>query len=153
MCKENTCCVTGHRDIPEEKISYVQNQLRQEALRAIQSGYTRFLSGFASGADLIFAEIIRELKKEYPITLEAVLPYLGRVKSPDQTFQRLLKACDSVYVQSVEYNKSCFMTRNRYMVNHSALVIAVYDGRRSGGTAATVRYAHKMERAVREVRI
>ena len=45
MDKEYTCCVTGHRDIPADKIQYVQMQLRQELLQAIQSGYTHFISG------------------------------------------------------------------------------------------------------------
>lgn len=33
------------------------------------------------------------------------------------------------------------MRRNRYMVNQSQRIIAVYDGRLCGGTAATVWYA------------
>lgn len=33
------------------------------------------------------------------------------------------------------------MIRNHYMVDHSQRVIAVYDGRSGGGTAATIRYA------------
>ena len=49
MDKEHTCCVTGHRNIPADKIQYVQMQLRQELLQAIQSGYTHFISGFAAG--------------------------------------------------------------------------------------------------------
>lgn len=73
MDKEHTCCVTGHRNIPADKIQYVQMQLRQELLQAIQSGYTHFISGFASGVDLIFAGIVSELKQEHPITLEAAI--------------------------------------------------------------------------------
>lgn len=42
MDKEHTCCVTGHRNIPADKIQYVQIQLRQELLQAIQRG-TRIL--------------------------------------------------------------------------------------------------------------
>lgn len=57
----------------------------------------------------------------------------------------LLKECDSVKVHTDRYSKSCYIVRNRYMVDCSALVIAVHDGRKSGGTAATIRYAHKME--------
>ena len=74
MDKEHTCCVTGHRNIPADKIQYVQIQLRQELLQAIQSGYTHFISGFAAGVDLIFAGIVADLKREYPITLEAAIP-------------------------------------------------------------------------------
>ena len=44
MDKKHTCCVTGHRDIPADKIQYVQMQLRQELLQAIQSGYTHLVT-------------------------------------------------------------------------------------------------------------
>ena len=151
MDKERTCCVTGHRNIPADKIQYVQIQLRQELLQAIQSGYTHFISGFAAGVDLIFAGIVADLKREYPITLEAAIPYPGRMNTPDEVFQCLLKECDIVKVHTDRYSKSCYMVRNRYMIDCSALVIAVHDGRKSGGTAATIKYAHKMERDVREI--
>lgn len=151
MDREHTCCVTGHRDIRADKIQYVQTQLRQELLQAIQSGYTHFISGFAAGVDLIFAGIVADLKHEYPITLEAAIPYQDRVKSPDKTFQCLLKECDIIKVHTDRYSKSCFMVRNRYMVDCSALVNAVHDSRKSGGTAATISYAHRMNRDVREI--
>ena len=116
MDKEYTCCVTGHRNIPADKIQYVQMQLRQELLQAIQSGYTHFISGFAAGVDLIFAGIVAGLKSKYPITLEAAIPYLGRMDTPDKAFQRLLKECDIVQVHTDQYSKGCYMVRNRYMV-------------------------------------
>ena len=153
MDKEHTCCVTGHRDIPADKIQYVQMQLRQELLQAIQSGYTHFISGFAAGVDLIFAGIVADLKREYPITLEAAIPYPGRMNTPDEVFQCLLKECDIVKVHTDRYSKSCYMVRNRYMIDCSALVIAVHDGRKSGGTAATIKYARQMERDVSEIEL
>ena len=153
MDKEHTCCVTGHRNIPADKIQYVQMQLRQELLQAIQSGYTHFISGFASGVDLIFAGIVSELKQEHPITLEAAIPYPGRMNTPDKEFQRLLKECDIVKVHAEQYSKSCYMVRNHYMVDCSTLVIAVHDGRKSGGTAATIRYANLMGCTLREIKL
>ena len=45
------------------------------------------------------------------------------------------------------------MIRNRYMVNCATLVIAVHDGRKTGGTAATIQYAHKNECIVREINL
>lgn len=153
MDKEHTCCVTGHRNIPADKIQYVQMQLRQELLQAIQSGYTHFISGFAAGVDLIFAGIVADLKREYPITLEAAIPYPSRMNTPDEVFQCLLKECDIVKVHTDRYSKSCYMVRNRYMIDCSALVIAVHDGRKSGGTVATIRYANRKGCDLREVRL
>lgn len=153
MDKEQTCCVTGHRDIPSNRVEVIRAKLRQEVLNAISEGYTHFISGFAAGTDLIFAEVVAELKDKYAITLEAAIPYPGRMNTPDTTFHRLIKECDMVKVHSALYSKSCYMVRNRYMVDSSALVIAVHDGRKIGGTAATIRYAHKRERVVREINL
>ena len=141
MGTEKTCCVTGHRDIPAEQMDRIQKLLRQEILVAIEDGYTHFISGFAAGADLLFADIVAELKEIYPITLEAAIPYPGRMKTPDETFQRLIRCCDTVKIHSDSYFKGCYMRRNRYMVDQSQRVVAVYNGRPTGGTAATVRYA------------
>ena len=141
MDKEKTCCVTGHREIPAERAGRIRELLHQEILTAIADGYTHFISGFADGADLLFAEIVAELKEIYPITLEAAIPYPGRMKTPDKTFQRLIRCCDIVKIHSNAYSKGCYMRRNRYMVDQSQRVIAVYDGRPTGGTAATLRYA------------
>lgn len=145
MEKIKTCCVTGHRDIPEEQKIKIDELLHREILMAIEDGYTHFISGFAAGADLLFAEIVNELKASYPITLEAAIPYPGRMKSPDKTFQRLIRCCDVVKIHADAYFKSCYMRRNCYMVDQSQRIIAVYDGRCTGGTAATVRYAKGKE--------
>ena len=59
-----TCCVTGHRDIPVEKKDFVEEALRREVASAIEDGYTRFISGFAEGADLMFAAVVAEAKKK-----------------------------------------------------------------------------------------
>lgn len=141
MNQEKNCCVTGHRDIPAAQMDRIQELLRREILAAIEDGYSHFISGFAAGADLLFAEIVAELREAYPITLEAAIPYPGRMKTPDKTFQRLIRCCDTVKIHSDGYFKGCYMRRNRYMVDQSQRVIAVYDGRPTGGTAATVRYA------------
>ena len=143
MEKEHTCCVTGHRTIPDEKAPLVQRQLKVAVVDVITQGYTHFISGFAQGVDLMFAEIVAGLKETHAITLEAAIPCPSRMKTPDETFQRLVVCCDVVRILSDHYFKGCYMRRNRYMVDQSSLVIAVWDGRETGGTAATVRYAQK----------
>ncbi len=52
-----------------------------------------------------------------------------------------------VYV-SREYSKGCMLERNRYLVDHAACLLAVYNGEWRGGTAMTVRYARKLERKI-----
>lgn len=148
MDHQKTCCVTGHRDLSEEQRARIDELLRKEILLAIEDGYTHFISELAAGADLLFAEIVNELKVSYPITLEAAIPYPGRMKTSDKTFQRLIRCCDIVKVHAAAYFKGCYMRRNCYMVDQSQRVIAVCDGRSTGGTAATVRYAKGKEMRV-----
>ena len=82
------------------------------------------------------------LKQEYPyLTLEAALPYALRVRTNDPEFHRLFSRCDKVTVLAPSYHAGCYGKRNRYMVDASQRVIAVYDGRKTGGTASTLRYA------------
>ncbi len=151
---EKTCCVTGHRDIPKEYLDYVEQELRREVQAAIEDGFTRFISGFAEGVDLMFAAIVVEEKARHPgLFLEAAIPYPGRLKTKDQQFQKLLKACDGIKVVCNTYSKSCFFQRNRYMVAESQRVIAVYDGREQGGTLFTMRDAHAAGREARMIRI
>ena len=40
--KGKTCCITGHRDIPPDKLSYVEEELRKAVKEAIEDGFTLF---------------------------------------------------------------------------------------------------------------
>ena len=40
------------------------------------------------------------------------------------------------------------LDRNRYMVDHAGTLLAVYNGEHRNGTAATVRYAQKLDRKI-----
>ena len=151
---EKTCCVTGHRIISAACISYVEQELRREVQTAIDDGYTRFISGFADGTDLIFAAIVAEEKKRHPeLSLEAAIPYAGRLKTRDTRFHELLRACDGIQAVCQTYIPSCFMQRNRYMAGQAHRVIAVYEGRERGGTMFTMREAHKLGKEVRLIKI
>lgn len=49
---------------------------------------------------------------------------------------------------SHDYYDGCMLDRNRRLVDAADLLLAVYNGERRGGTAATVRYARKLGRRV-----
>lgn len=107
---KKTCCVTGHRDIPAERIADVEQALRWEILAAIEDGYTRFVSGFAEGTDLMFAALVAEQMESHPeLFLEAAIPYAGRMKTKNKQFHELLLACNGVKVVCREYAPSCFL--------------------------------------------
>ena len=74
--KEKVCGVTGHREIPAEYMEQAEQGLRREIEKAIADGYTYFISGFADGADQLFARIVLEKAKENPaLRLEAAIPF------------------------------------------------------------------------------
>ncbi len=148
------CCITGHRDIPADKVEYVKTKLKEEIEKAIVDGFTMFITGMAEGVDLLFAELVIEQKAQHPdLFLEAAIPYANRLKAKDPLFQKCLAACDGFKVIQKEYKSDCFMNRNRYMVSLSSRIIAVYDGREKGGTLFTMRYAHTLDKEVREIQI
>ena len=117
-----TCCVTGHRDLPQKEIGRVKAALRREIDSAV-------------------AELI------------AVIPYQKRLDSlmtKGRTYE-MLEACADVVVMQEKCHPSVYSHRNRYMVEHSDRVIAVYDGREKGGTVRPIRFAHQMKKVLREI--
>ena len=153
----NKCvCFTGHRP---EKLSLAEDEvkagLRLEISKAISEGYTTFLTGMAQGVDLWAGEIVCELRDSGSnIYLVAADPYRGFGKgwqSPwKQLHQQILDQADQVESVCSSYNKGCFMARNKWLVDHSTLVIAVYNGE-PGGTKNTIDYAKKQGVEVRFV--
>lgn len=83
MDKRFTCCVTGHRRIPTDQVEFIKAELEKAVFAAVERGYTHFISGFAAGVDLMFAEIVADLKKTRTITLEAAIPCPGRMETHD----------------------------------------------------------------------
>lgn len=154
--KEKTCCVTGHRDIPAEGVGHIKKSLEQEVDRAISDGFTCFVSGFADGVDLLFAEIVAEkIAKNPALKLIAAIPYRRRLDTlqKSERTKALIDLCAETYIAAEEYHPSVYAKRNRYMVERSDRVIAVYDGREKGGTVGTIRLAHTMKKELREIAV
>ena len=125
------------------------NALYAEFERLIFRGYRFFLTGGALGCDLLAAEAVLELKKKYPqkhIIHEVCIPCYGHdAKWQEEDKKRLEKIKDKsivTYVSDCEYFNGCMQKRNKYMVDTSSVLVAVYDGL-SGGTQNTVEYAQK----------
>ena len=154
--KEKTCCVTGHRDIPSEQVGHIKKSLEQEVDRAISEGFTCFISGFADGVDLLFTEIVAERTAKNPtFKLIAAIPYqrrLDTLKKSKRT-KALIDLCTEIYIAADEYHPNVYAKRNRYMVERSDRIIAVYDGREKGGTVGTIRLAHSMKKELREIAV
>ena len=153
MNREHTCCFTGHRPekLPwgkneaDRRCVWLKKKLRDAVEAAYEDGKRHFICGMARGCDFYFAEIVLELREQYAdITLEAAIPCAEQsvswARSQRERWDDLVKQCDIQTVLQEHYTSGCMLRRNRYMVDHSSLVIAVYDGS-NGGTRRTLEYA------------
>ncbi|MEG1858395.1 MAG: SLOG family protein [Pseudoflavonifractor sp.] len=160
MNRETTCCFTGHRPdkLPwrddEQDLRCLDLKSRIDAALedAYQRGMRHFICGMAIGADFYFCEAALALRRIHPeVTVEAAIPceeQAERWSERDRNrYFALVCACDFETMVQHHYDKACMLRRNRYMVDHSAMVIAAYDGM-LGGTMYTIAYAMKQGLAV-----
>ena len=159
--KQESCAFTGHRP---SKLPWDNNEAdpRCEELRrrianaleqAYEEGFRHFLCGMAQGCDLYFCEEVQNLKQTRPgVTLKAVLPCANFAErwasAQKKKYEALLRGCDNVIPLSPVYTPSCPLIRDRYLVDHASLLLAVYGGL-PGGTRYTIEYALKQGVEVR----
>ena len=84
---------------------------------------------------------------EKGIKILAPTPYKWGIKSQTRYFKILQKA-DETKELSYSYYDGCLLDRNRYMVDRTGTLLAVYNGEYRGGPAATIRYARKLDREI-----
>jgi uncharacterized phage-like protein YoqJ len=130
-----------------------------------------FITGMAQGVDLWAGEIVRELAIAFSlkIRLVAALPFIEQPlvwpESAQKRWAKILKGCDEIWLTdsneqvTVEELRARLQplwgtrpevpgfaqklqARNKWMVDRSQAVIAVWDGT-PGGTANCVEYARK----------
>ena len=116
-----------------------------EIRKAIEDGFTTFISGMARGVDIWAAEIVLRLRDEgKPIHLICASPFEGVERSWSDDWKwrytDVINRADIVRFICKGYSHACFQIRNEWMVDHSARVLAVYDGQ-LGGTKNTITYA------------
>ncbi|NLO84903.1 MAG: DUF1273 domain-containing protein [Clostridiales bacterium] len=155
MEKSKTCCFTGHRRLPKEKIKQIIIRLNQEVDNLISQGVTDFISGGALGFDQIAASLI-VAKKEmgHDIRLIFALPCRNQDElwsaKQKELYHGLLGEADVIIYVSEDYTDGCMKKRNHYMVNRSGYCICaqLYP---ASGTAQTVKYAR--ERKLKNINI
>lgn len=115
---------------------------------SIIKGYNTFYSGMALVFDMICVETLLELKKKYKhIKIIGVLPCNNQdCKWPEKEqkrYRKLLEKLDYIWCKYNEYiGAECMFERNRFMVDNSSKMIALYNGQ-NGGTKSTIDYAKK----------
>lgn len=158
---ETTCAFTGHRP---KSFPWKYNEATPDCdllkgilvaqIKALADrGVTDFLSGMAQRADLWCAQIVLNLRTENPaLKLHCVLPCKGQESkwtvSAQEHYRSILAQANEVIYVGQEYSQDCMLKRNRYLVDHSSVLLAVYNGSRRSGTGATVRHALEQGREV-----
>lgn len=158
--KSKTCCFAGCHpqslpwgfDETDPRCVQFKARLREEIERVVtERKIRRFIIGMTLGADTYAAEIVLVLRDRYPITLECALAHEGqadRWEEPDRDrYFSIVERCDRETMLQTHYTLDCVFRRNRYMVDHSKLLLAVYNGY-PGGTAQTVNYAKQIGREI-----
>jgi len=145
--KNQTCCFTGHRDIPESKYPKVQKRLEEEITNLINQGIHTFCAGGALGFDMMAELTILSLKKTYrQIKLILVLPCKeqtrGWPEKDKKIYDSILREADEIVYTSEHYYDGCMHERNRRLVDNSGVCVC-YLTKNSGGTAYTVDYARR----------
>jgi uncharacterized phage-like protein YoqJ len=158
---DRVCSFTGYR-AQKLNICLARSPFCGEDLRALirdeivalhEKGYRRFQCGMAIGTDTMFAEIVQDLRGEYPqISMVAMVPCFEQDAlwhSRDRAvYRRLLDSADCVvFTDSRNYTKGCMQKRNRVLVDSCDTLLAVYDGQ-PGGTRHTIDYAKRKGKKV-----
>jgi uncharacterized phage-like protein YoqJ len=151
--RQSACCFTGHRpgklpwknDESDQRCLDLKRRLWDAVESAYESGYRHFLCGMAQGCDMYACESALKLKNLHQdVTVEAAIPCPSQAdswpKGEKERYQRLLAQCDYETMVSQSYSPTCMQRRDRYMVDHASLLIAMFDGC-SGGTRYTMEYA------------
>lgn len=147
-----SCCFTGHRAITMAEQKQLLPVLDEKVLHAINQGVTVFRNGGALGFDTLSALHILGIKKKYPnIKLLIDAPHRrqsARYNDADkEIYDYILRCADGVTYVSEYYTKDCMQRRNRYMVDHSDMVIA-YVRTPRGGSYYTACYAESVDKTV-----
>lgn len=156
-----TCAFSGHRP---QKLpwQYDETAAGCVALKAVlaeriaqlaRAGMVHFLSGMAQGTDIWCAEAVLLLREQNPaVKLHCILPCTTQADkwsaAARRRYDAILDQADSIVRVSRAYHPGCMLERDRFLVDWSSTLLAVYNGEYRGGTAATVRYAQKLGRRV-----
>ena len=155
------CAFTGHRPVKfpwkyneqDERCLRLKAILTQQIEKLIDAGITDFFTGMALGADTWASVAVLALCEHNPaVKLHCVLPCEKQEGtwpiSAQIRYRYILSKANSVEYVSHTYHQKCMLDRDRRLVASAAFLLAVYNGERHGGTAATIRYAQKADREI-----
>ncbi len=161
-----TFCITGNR--PEKfpfdysngasiQMTAYAACIKKLAFEYLSYGYDHFILGMARGVDIDFGKEIVRYKTTFDkfkdVVIEAAIPYRGQEARYDnlsrKKFNYIMENCGKVTYIADTYSRECYLARDRYMVDNSDFVLAIWNGVHEGGTYYTIRYATEQKKEVR----
>lgn len=142
--KDKTCCFTGHRKLPTEKLNKITDELEKTVIGLIADGYRFFGTGGALGFDTVAAQTVIRLKDKYPkIRLILVLPAPTKQNSGTKMTAESTSVSRSLRIRRYmlpKISQRLYGKKNRHLVDNSSVCVA-HLTQSGGGTAYTVEYA------------
>lgn len=157
-----SCAIVSHRPTRfrfgyKEKFAgckRLKKRLRDQFTVLYEQGVRRFYVGGCLGADQWAGEILLRLKEQpgySGIELVVVMPFPNHDLKWDEKSQGRLKFLISHSVEhltiGVDDRPESFSLRNRYLVDHADVLVAVYDNDRTvrSGVGMAVSYAERQK--------
>ncbi len=142
MTEYPSVSVTGHRDLSDAQMAWLRPEL-DRILHKLRDEHqtTDAHSGLALAADQDFAWSALNAR----LRVHAHVPFPQQPdrwsREQQESYRRLLERCTSVKVYGRYYDVGLLFARNDGLLDVADVVVAVWDGRRTGGTFDTVRKA------------
>ena len=150
--KKRSVAFSGHRKL-QGNPNRVLPCLLSEIRACYASGYRLFYTGGAVGFDTLAAEAVLSEKQNCPdMVLVVAVPFNGQdalfSQSAKLRYKRILEEADAAVILSESYYPKCYLRRYDFMLLHSSVLIAYWNGISCGGTSYTVRKALNGKRVV-----
>lgn len=147
--------LTGHRpqrlglpdDETSDKWKYITGWLSQQIIKIaevslIEDETVDLYCGMASGCDIAFGLVGTIFKEGLDCKLYCILP-CKNYNSSHKLYSLIKEHADEWVELSDEFYKGCDNVRDQYMVDHCDVLLAIWDGNKSGGVWSTIRKAQK----------
>ena len=158
------CCFTGHRpkffpwhnDLNDNSAKRLLFELRKEILSAVVDGFDTFICGGALGVDTWAAQLVISVKESSPhIRLVIALPFENYNSFvTDTDYVNTINKADKVVIVGTETGKVGLSKRDKFMIDNSKRIIAVYDERTGiqSGTYRALQYAKQKEIEIKQIK-
>jgi len=151
--------LTGHRpsvldgyDLSTAFYRELEDGLHRIAERALErSGSVQLHSGMALGADTVWSKAALRLRDEHPdeVYFVAEVPVMTQPdrwigKRDKALWQEHVDSADVLRIYGESYSVGFLHARNQGMIEAADLLLAVWNGSTTGGTAGAVAYAKRI---------